>query len=142
MKVELSKSLDGCIRIGDVVCLLHVPTESVISGHMSALAAQEATELLTDSKVTSSTYTQPCPRNAFIIGRYAPRMYSGCLKVSVTFTPAMALLHNLEMSFYMSNSLLLQHWKALEDRLVFQCTFAGVYNSSCSSCHWRVTEPR
>lgn len=70
-KVELSKSEDGCIHIGDVVCLLHVPTQSVISGHMSALAAQEATELHTDSKVTSSSYIQPCPRNAFVIGRSA-----------------------------------------------------------------------
>lgn len=68
--VELSKSSDGYIRIGDAVCLLHAPTRSVISGHMSAYRSQEATQLVSPCKVNSSERLQPCQRNIFVIGSY------------------------------------------------------------------------
>lgn len=70
LQEKLSELPDGYIHIGDAVCLLHVPTQSVISGHMSAYKSQEATQLIAPCKVTSSARLQPCPRNVFIIGRY------------------------------------------------------------------------
>lgn len=67
---KLSESPDGCIHIGDRVCLMHVPTQSVISGHMSAYKSQEATKLFAPCKVTSSARLQPCHRNIFVVGSY------------------------------------------------------------------------
>ena len=68
-QVELS--LDGdYLRIGDIVCLLHVPTHSVLSAHMSAGSAHEATKILPDTRLSCSKRIQPCPRNVFVIGRY------------------------------------------------------------------------
>lgn len=69
IQVELSKPSDGYIHIGDAVCLMHVPTKSVVSAFMSALSAHEAVKILPNTKVTCSQSTQPCPRNIFVIGR-------------------------------------------------------------------------
>lgn len=68
---ELSKSSDGYIHIGDKVCLMHIPTQSVISGHMSAYKSQEARQLVSPADVTSSfLHIHPCARNVFVIGSY------------------------------------------------------------------------
>ena len=69
LQVKLSCPADGVIRIGDAVCLLHPPTQSVLSAYMPAAQAHEAKQLVSGCYVACSKRLQPCPRNVFIIGR-------------------------------------------------------------------------
>lgn len=69
-EVKLSSPADGVIRIGDAVCLLHLPTQSVLSAYMPAAQAHEAKQLVSGCNVACSKRLQPCPRNVFIIGSY------------------------------------------------------------------------
>ncbi|CAI8016469.1 Cilia- and flagella-associated protein 161 [Geodia barretti] len=43
--VELSKPSDGYLHIGDRVCLLHTPTKTVVSAHVTSARAFDATRL-------------------------------------------------------------------------------------------------
>ncbi len=69
MQVRLSRPSDGYLHIGDVVCLLHKPTSSLLSVNMSAARAYDARQLLSGCGVSSSRNLQPCTRNVFVIGR-------------------------------------------------------------------------
>ena len=66
----MSSPSDGLIHVGDAVCIMHVPTQSVISAYMSAAQAHEAKQLISNCNVSCSKRLQPCPRNIFIVGRY------------------------------------------------------------------------
>ena len=68
-QVELSKHSDGYLHIGDRVCLLHVPTKSVVSAHVTSARAFDATSLEGGCEVTCSRQLSPCPRNVFVITR-------------------------------------------------------------------------
>ncbi len=68
-EIPLSSCSDGYLHIGDRVCLLHAPTNSVLSVNISAARAHEATHFLSGTGVASSKNTQPCIRNVFVIGR-------------------------------------------------------------------------
>lgn len=70
-QVKLSNPSDGLIHIGDAICLMHMPTQSVISAYMSAAQSHEARQLISNCNVASSKRLQPCPRNIFIVGRYS-----------------------------------------------------------------------
>lgn len=69
VQVELSKSSDGYLHIGDRVCLLHTPTKSIISAHVKSARAFDATRLENGCEVTCSRQLAPCPRNVFVITR-------------------------------------------------------------------------
>ena len=68
-QVKLSAPSDGHVHIGDAVCLLHVPTQTLVSAYMSEAKAHEAKQLIPGCDVACSKILQPCPRNVFIIGR-------------------------------------------------------------------------
>ena len=70
IQVELSKSSDGYLHIGDQVCLLHIPTRSVVSAHVTSARAFDATRLESGCEVTCSHQLSPCPRNVFVITKY------------------------------------------------------------------------
>lgn len=69
-QIELSNPSDGYLHVGDAVCLLHVPSKSVVAAYMSAGRAHEATKLTSPCSVACSRKLHPCPRNVFIVGRY------------------------------------------------------------------------
>ena len=69
-QVTLSSPSDGLVHVGDAICLMHAPTQSVVSAYMSAAQAHEAKQLISNCNVACSKRLQPCPRNIFIIGRY------------------------------------------------------------------------
>ena len=69
MQVELSKSTDGYLHIGDKVCLLHTPTKSVVSAYVTSARAFDATRLESGCEVTCSRQLSPCPRNVFVVTR-------------------------------------------------------------------------
>jgi hypothetical protein len=68
--VELSKPSDGYLHIGDRVCLLHTPTKTVVSAHVTSARAFDATRLESGCGVTCSRQLTPCPRNVFVITSY------------------------------------------------------------------------
>ena len=71
VQVELTTPSDGFVHVGDKVCLLHVPTKTIISAYMSAAKAYEAEKIEPNSQLSSSKRLEPCARNIFIIGRFA-----------------------------------------------------------------------
>eukprot|EP00731_Ephydatia_muelleri_P016538 Em0009g962a len=89
-KIELSNPSDGYLHVGDAVCLLHVPSKSVVAAYMSAGRAHEATKLTSPCSVACSRKLHPCPRNVFIVGRYdKPDAAAGeivCYGQQITFT--------------------------------------------------------
>ena len=76
IQVKLSTPSDGCIHIGDVICLMHVPTQSIVSAYMSSAQAHEAKQLISNCNVACSERLQPCPRNVFVVGRYLSPSFS------------------------------------------------------------------
>ena len=78
MQVKLSDVPDGCIHIGDAVCLLHSPTKTIVSGYMSAARSHEATQLMSGCDIACSRNLKACPRNVFIIGRYNVILWLMC----------------------------------------------------------------
>ena len=74
-QVELSKPSDGYLHIGDRVCLLHTPTKTVVSAHVTSARAFDATRLESGCGVTCSRQLTPCPRNVFVITRYRGVLY-------------------------------------------------------------------
>jgi hypothetical protein len=69
-QVELSQPSDGYLHIGDRVCLLHTPTKTVVSAHVTSARAFDATRLESGCGATCSRQLTPCPRNVFVITSY------------------------------------------------------------------------
>ncbi len=69
IQVRLSGPSDGYLHIGDIVCLLHKPTSSLLSVNMPAARAYDARQLLSGCGMASSRNLLPCTRNVFVIGR-------------------------------------------------------------------------
>jgi len=67
--LPLPNSPDGNLRFGDKVCILHIPTRSLVSAYMSTYAAHEATCLQPSSPLASSQSLVPCTRNMFVVNR-------------------------------------------------------------------------
>lgn len=67
--LPLPDSQDGNLRFGDKVCILHIPTRSLVSAYMSTYAAHEATCLQPSSPLASSQSLVPCTRNIFVVNR-------------------------------------------------------------------------
>lgn len=79
LKEVLLSPGDGCVRVGDRVCVYHGPTQSLLSVNISAARAHEATQFLSGTGVACSKNTQPCIRNVFTIGRCVTVCVYECL---------------------------------------------------------------
>ena len=72
-QVELPCPPDGCLHVGDKVCLLHIPSKTLVSAYMSAGQAYEARQIEPNSQLSCSRRLEPCSRNVFVIGRWEGR---------------------------------------------------------------------